>query len=197
MIHAGRDAVDTAAIAKLHGLSPDQARRVRPWAQLDHPDKITSGGRGKGQPDLWDLAQAKAYALGNRDEDIPTLPGPDAPPHPDDLLDRNECAALVHVDPKTWTDYKVGNSVDVCGRAHWHRRTVEAFKRKRDERAEGPRGGGRPPGQTEKKPRAQVAEEIRALVEGGETNAAEIARRVGVSHSAALTHVKRIKSAQK
>lgn len=199
MIHAGREAVDTAAIAELHGLPPSKARRVRPWAEHDHPARITTGTPGRGQPDLWDREQAEAYARGVRGDDLPTLPeapGPSNPGNPDDLLDRNECAALLDVEPKTWTDYKVPGGVSVCGREHWKRRTVEAFKRERDERAEQPRGG-RPRGSTEAKPRADVAREIRELVESGETNVAKISRRVGVAYSTAHQHVSEILSAQK
>ncbi|KJK46353.1 hypothetical protein UK23_23855 [Lentzea aerocolonigenes] len=197
MIHAGREAVDTAGIARLHGLSTDQARRVRPWAQPGHPDKITSGGRGKGQPDLWDLAQARAYATGQPVPDLPAGAALGSPGDPDDLFDRNECAAFAEIETKTWTDYKVPGSVDICGRLHWSRRVVESFKAEREERAQTHRPGGRPPGRTESKPRAEIAREIRELVASGETNVAEIARRVGVAYSTAMSHVKTVTQEQR
>lgn len=195
MIHVGRNAVDTAGIAKLHGFSPDKARRVRPWAQTGHPDKITSGGRGKGQPDLWDFAQAQAYVDRRPIPDLPPAAPLGSPGDPGDLFDRNECAAFAEIETKTWTDYKVPGSVDVCGRLYWPRRAVESFKAEREERAQAQRPGGRPPGRTESKPRAEVAREIRELVEGGEKNVSMIAERVGVAYSTATRHVKAIRQA--
>ncbi|MEU7525475.1 hypothetical protein AB0A74_07065 [Saccharothrix sp. NPDC042600] len=192
MIRAGREAVDTTGIARLHGLTPSQARRARPWADPTHPPRITTGTPATGQPDLWDEAQARAYARG---EPIPPLPTDDAP---EDLLDRAECAAELDVKPQTWTDYRSQGKIGqpdrvVCGREHWFRRTVEQLKARRDAARENPTGG-RPRGSGETMPRAEVARRVREMFEGGETNAAEIARQVGCSYSAARTHVARLKA---
>jgi phage terminase Nu1 subunit (DNA packaging protein) len=187
VIRAGRTAVDTAGLAALHGLTPRQARDAQPWNTEGHPARVTTGTRSRDQPDLWDAEQAAAFA---QRKPIPPLPTAD---HEDDLLDRNECAELVDVTPKTWTDYQSQGKVpepdrDVCGREHWYRRTVEKW---RDDRARrtGTPPGGRPPGSTEQRPRAELAQHIRELVAAGETNVAAIAREAGCAYSTARRHV--------
>jgi hypothetical protein len=191
VIRAGRTAVDTAGLAALHGLTPRQARDVQPWNAEGHPPRVTTGTRSKGQPDLWDTEQAAAFAQGKPVPDLPTVDDPD------DLLDRNECAALIEVTAKTWTDYQSQGKVPkpdrvVCGREHWYRRTVETVRDKREQQAGTPHGG-RPPGSTESMSRAEVAQRIGELVGSGVTNVAEIQRRVGCAYSTALRHVRRLR----
>ncbi|MEO6081577.1 MAG: hypothetical protein ABIQ18_00525 [Umezawaea sp.] len=191
MIPAGRTAVDTAGIAALHGLSIHQARRRQPppWAEPDHPTPLTIGKPAPGRPQLWDREQSAAYARG---EPIPPLPEPG---DPDDLLDGDESAALAGLTPETWARYRRAERVpatdaEVCGSERWYRRTIEQYSAEREHRADEPRGG-RPRGSTENMPRAEVERRIRELVDSGETNIAEIARRVGVAYSTALRHVHR------
>lgn len=199
MIPAGRDVVDVAGIAKLHGLSLRTARKRNPlpWKEEGHPEPLMAGKTAPGRPLLWDRAQAAAFARG---EPVPDLPA--HVEHDEDLFDDAEAAELVGLPLDTWSRYRRDGKVppaDVTlhGADFRYRRTIERFRQERAERADTPHGGGRPPGRTESKPRAEVAREIRELVESGETNTAEIARRVGVAYTTAANHVKAIAQAQK
>ncbi|GAB3902377.1 hypothetical protein GCM10029964_092760 [Kibdelosporangium lantanae] len=135
MIPHGRTPIDRLGIAELHNLSWSQARNfVKPWAQDGHPKPMS--GRGKsGQPFLWDLEQATAYAQHKK---IPSLP---TEPDPHDLLDRFEAAELAGVHPNAWEqDYYDGRVPEADARPYnvlmWFRKTVEAVKERRAEKAE-------------------------------------------------------------
>lgn len=205
MIPAGHAAVDIAGIAELHGLTLRQARTRRPWSQPGHPSPLTRGRPARGRPQLWDRDQAAAYARG---EPIPPLPSPGDPL---DLLDVTEAAELVGLTVATWTRYETYErartrppdeqpivpppDTTVCDVAHWHRRTVESYRDDRAARA-GTSRGGRPAGTTEHIPRAELGPRVAELLDqarrDGETlTTAEIARQLGVSYRAALTHVHR------
>lgn len=185
MIPAGRRAVDRAGVAELHGLTWRQAQRHRPWAEPGHPAPIT-----RGKPALWDRDQAAAHARG---EQVPALP---ETVDPGDLLDRWEAAELAGVDPVAWERDHYRERVpapdaQACGVLHWYRRTVEVY---RADRATPKRGGGRPPGRSETRPRAEIAERVQKLLDetehsGEPISVAEVARRVGIHYTTAHRHV--------
>ncbi|WP_112273638.1 hypothetical protein [Lentzea terrae] len=195
MIRAGRDVVDRAAIAQLHGLSESQANRRRPWAAEGHPTPVYAH-----KQHLWDTEQATAYANG---EPIPALPEVDSS---DDLLDRFEAAAVAGVAPNSWETGRSRGTFptpdDVKhGVPFWLRSTVADFVRFRAERAE--RGGynpsGRPKGTTGSRPaksqdleqriRAVLAELERA---GQPVVKADIARRLNINVSTLRYHLAEI-----
>ncbi|PPK63506.1 hypothetical protein V5P93_000440 [Actinokineospora auranticolor] len=204
MIHAGRTAVDSDAIAAMHGLSPAAAHKRRPWNDPDHPRPITRGRPVSGRPRLWDEAQARAYANG---EPIPALP---TRRDDRDLLDRGEAAELAGVTPDTWSKYQRTARTQaredtplvppadeiVCGAEHWYRATVKQCKRERAARAKAARGG-RPPGSGDRVPRTEIGPAIAELVHaaqanGERVNVAEIARTLGIAYSTAHIHVTRL-----
>ncbi|WP_018686513.1 winged helix-turn-helix domain-containing protein [Actinokineospora enzanensis] len=207
MIHAGRTAVDSEAIAVMHGLSPATAHKRRPWTDPGHPKPITQGRPVPGRPRLWDEQQARAYANG---EPIPALP---TRPNERDLLDRGEAAALAGLTPDTWSKYQRTARAQVregaplvppadevvCGVDHWYRATVKRCKRERAARATAARGG-RPPGSGDRLAREKIGPAVAELVHAARANdervnVAEIARTLGIAYSTAHAHVKRLTGA--
>ena len=58
MIRAGREVVDRAEIARLHGMTPATAERRKPWSADGHPPPVHARRQL-----LWDTEQATAYAM--------------------------------------------------------------------------------------------------------------------------------------
>ncbi len=196
MIPVGRDVVDRAGIAELHGLTSRQARRAKPWDQPGHPASITPGRGTGGRPTLWDHDQAVAFAAG---ETVPQLP--DAS-HDGDLLDRFEAAAEAGVAATAWEQDRYRGKVpapdeEVYGIPLWYRSTVTDY---RDQRTVTPRrrGGGRPPGSGEDRPRAEIRAEVHQLLReavdaGQPISTAAIARQLGIHYTTAIRHVHAIR----
>lgn len=187
MIPAGRDPIDRAGIAGLHGLTQLDGRR-RPWRDPTHPPPLSSVPGSRARPQLWDRAQATAYAAGQA---IPALPTGE---HPADLLDRREAAALAGVDPVAWKRDSYRNRVpprDAAphGVPHWRRHTVLAYRTQREQPRASPHPGGRPAGAREPLRRRDVAERVRELVaDQPQISTAELARRLGVHYTTAHRH---------
>lgn len=193
VIPAGRDVVDRAGIAELHGLSWSRARRAQPWHAPDHPKPVTTGQPTHGHPQLWDRQQAVAFALG---QPVPALPGQ---PHGQDLLDRFTAAQAAGVNPVAWArdvyDGRVpAPDVEIHGGDWWYRDTVETYRRQRDQPRPADQPLGRPAGRTERLPRGQIRAAVAALVAeatdtGRPINIAEIARELQIHYTTALHHV--------
>lgn len=187
MIPAGRDPIDRAGIADLHNLTHLDGRR-RPWRDPTHPPPLSSGPGSRAHPQLWDHAQAAAYAAG---EPVPALPTGE---HPDDLLDRREAAALAGVSPVAWKRDMYRNRVPAAdatpyGIPHWRRHTVLSYRTQREQPRQGPHPGGRPAGTRDPVSRGDVAARVRELVaDQPHISTAEIARRLGVHYTTAHRH---------
>ncbi|MEU1918374.1 DUF6292 family protein [Streptomyces massasporeus] len=127
-----------------------------------------------GRTRLYDGEQVDAYLAGRP---VPTLPSAD---DDEDLLDRQEAAALSGIPPHTWDRRKKNPSVSehmvlVGGVEHWPRRIVRDY-------TPGPRlrtggGGGRPAGAGDQVPRdllparvAQLLDDDPALTAAGVTD---------------------------
>lgn len=141
MIRAGRQVIDLHGIAELHGLTPANAKRERPWADTRHPKPLSKRNPTSKRPQLWDAEQAEAYADGRP---VPRLPQHD---DPDDLLDRFEAAELAEVSAEYWKRRHLsgrGPAPDAApyGVPHWTRRAVLADKAERAKTAG--KAGGRP-----------------------------------------------------
>lgn len=139
MIRNGRPVLDRFEVGQVHGLTPAQATRQRPWAEPGHPAPVNQPGGRKGA--LWDAAQVRAHVAG---EPIPPLPDEDAP---DDLLDADEVGERAGIATKTVLRYiPLGTIIPapdttIHGQPHWRRQTIEEWLPNRP----GPgAGGGRP-----------------------------------------------------
>lgn len=196
MIPVGRSAIDRAGIAELHGLSWRQARRVRPWAQPEHPAPITPGRPTNGRPQLWDFEQSEQFARGQQ-----VTPLPAGSIHDRDLLDRREAAEQAGVDPVAWERDMYRDRVPpadehILGGTFWYRGTVEDY---RAGRTTPRRGGGRPAGRGESVPRGELRQRVRELLrEAVETrvpmSTAEIARRLGIHYTTAHRHMAAVRA---
>ncbi|WP_457541869.1 DUF6292 family protein [Streptomyces filamentosus] len=140
MIRAGRasKARTLTDLATQQGLSISQYRRLKPYLEEGFPPPVSSPGA---QTVLYDADQVDAYLAGRP---IPALPDTDSD---DDLLDRNEAAAVLGIAPDSWSTYQTrsglaDHQVDVAGVTHWPRGIVHAHKTARDTRPQGT--GGRP-----------------------------------------------------
>lgn len=191
MIRYGRSVVDREGVGRLHTLPWHVARRVRPWAEPDHPRPVNQSEgepRRPRVPALWDSKQAKAYATGR------TIPTIDVADHPDDLLDDREVAALHGLTTSQFHRIHNDNRISVTipdpdaapyGVAHWRRATAEAMRLRapradRDHPTEHRRYG----------PQAQRRETLAAMATamaqpGKQINISELARRAGVSRMTA------------
>lgn len=195
MIRNGRRVIDRAGLAQMHGLTPAQAARRRPWGEPGHPPPVNRPGGRKGG--LWDELQVRAYLAGNP---TPALPQTDAP---GDLLDLSEFAALVDVEPATLAIYVTddlapASDEQICRQPHWRRDTVERFQRERPGRGV---GGGRQWAGHERRPRDEAhrrgAELIAsAAAEGRTWTARGLARELGVAPDTAGSMLKRAAQAQ-
>ncbi|MET7621957.1 hypothetical protein [Streptomyces sp. NPDC005408] len=139
MIPAGRTPLGTADVAKRMG-TKSLPRTVA--EQL--PEPISRQGA---RTFIWDSEQIDARLA---DGNVPELPEKESP---EDLLDREEAwqeliKLGVELKPSTWRSYLAHGYApkpdkEVCGVAHWYRRTILAWPGQRP--GEGA-GGGRPKG---------------------------------------------------
>lgn len=176
MIRADRDVLDLRAIARLHGLPWDTARRRRPWARPDHPRPVNRPARGV--PALYDAEQVAAAAAA---KPVPPLPTAE---QPGDLLDAHEVTEALNLRPATWRaylheGYAPPADAEPYGVPHWSRATVHAWREQRPGRGWwGPREATGSPGE---RARAVLAH----AEAGGERGLTitELARRARVSRS--------------
>lgn len=192
MIRAGRDVVDRAEIAQLHGLSESQANRRKPWAAEGHPKPVYAR-----KQHLWDKEQATAYAKG---EPVPALPEVDSP---EDLFDRWEAADAAGVHENSWeTGRSRGTFPAPDAHKHdvpfWLRSTVEEFVRFRAARGSY-NPAGRPKGTTGRRPAKSLdlEKELRKMLgylkrTGQPLVKADVARKLGINVSTLRYHLTQI-----
>ncbi|SFE54907.1 hypothetical protein SAMN04487819_11679 [Actinopolyspora alba] len=187
MIPDGHTPIDRDGVAALHGLTPRQAARRRPWNQPGHPEPLTRGRPTNSRPRLWDSYQVAAYATGHP---APPLPNRH---QPGDLLDRIEAAEYLGLTPTAWErDTYRARVPEPDARPynvpHWHRSTLDRHAADRARPREP--AGGRPAGARDATPRRDLAARVAELVEHhrsqhGRVNIAAIARELGIAYSTA------------
>ncbi|BBG20787.1 hypothetical protein RVR_P247 (plasmid) [Actinacidiphila reveromycinica] len=181
MIHAGRreHVITSAELAAAEGYTIGSWRtkklaRVpgRP-GPISHPTARTL---------LWDAEQQLAYRTGA------AVPALDMAAHPDDLLDRNEAAALVGVDPDSWDRYMHPSSpetekpITVHGVDHWPRHAIERWQANRP----GQGHGGRPGGAGDWLPRDEIQGAVADLLDRQPTlPTTAVSQHLGISYGAA------------
>ncbi|WP_229924232.1 DUF6292 family protein [Streptomyces capillispiralis] len=139
-----------------------------------------SGGRTR----LYDGEQVDAYLAGHP---VPALPTAD---DDDDLLDRQEAAALRGMDPQAWDRRKKDPAVHehmvlVGGVEHWPRHIVRDHT-PTPRRSTGTGGGGRPTGVGDQVPRDQLPARVAQLLDDDPTvTAAGVTDRFGVHRNTA------------
>ncbi|WP_240435033.1 DUF6292 family protein [Streptomyces sp. YIM 130001] len=131
------------------------------YTAAGHPPPINSPGA---RVLLWDSEQTAAYYAGTP---VPPLPTED---DGEDLLDRNEAAALLEVSAKSWDTYKhtpeiTPHLVKVKGVEHCPRRIVTAYRSARQAGPGDAAKPGRPHGSGDMVPRDEIPREIGALLE--------------------------------
>ncbi|MFG2774752.1 hypothetical protein [Streptomyces sp. NPDC048350] len=191
MIRAGRRKYvqNSSELAAAMGISIGTFRNTQPYTAEDFPPLISSeGARVK----LWDSEQTAARLDGRP---VPALPDKD---DDQDLLDRNEAAALLKVTPKTWDDYKrhpqiAPHLTKVKGVEHCPRGIVQAFKKSRDTGADaGPKG--RPKGSGDMVPRDEISARVGELLDDDPgVTLAIVQERVGLSYAAAARALPRLR----
>lgn len=188
MIRAGRTPLSTADVAKRKGL-----KALPRGAAQQLPAPISREGA---RTLIWDADQIDAYLTA---QDVPELPEQESP---EDLLDREEARAVlarlgVELKPEAWRSYinhgyapkpdKEGE--EVCGVAHWYRRTILEWPDQRPGEGAGagrPEGTGKPLDPSAKRiaRKEERKERIRAMLEdssGGQVTVKEIAEAEGIS----------------
>ncbi|MGW0573034.1 DUF6292 family protein [Streptomyces tauricus] len=137
-----------------------------------------------GRTRLYDGEQVDAHLAGLP---LPELPAADAD---DDLLDRQEAAALCGVSPTVWDRRKKDPAVSehlvtVAGVEHWPRRTVRDHT-PAPRRHTASSGGGRPTGAGDQVPRDQLPARVEQLLDDDPTlTAAAVADSLGVHRNTA------------
>jgi hypothetical protein len=203
MIPAGRTPLGTADIAKRMG------KKTLPRTVAEQlPEPISREGA---RTFIWDSKQIEAKLA---DRKVPELPEKESP---GDLLDREEARQEliklgVELKPEAWRSYinhgyAPKPDKEVCGVAHWYRRTILAWP---DQRPGEGAGGGRPPG-TGGKPLDRSADprlarkearkdRIRTMLKDsadGQVTAKEIADTEGISERQAQRLLSEIREAAK
>ncbi|MGA5771800.1 hypothetical protein ACPC36_30535 [Streptomyces pseudogriseolus] len=139
---------------------------------------------GAGRTRLYDGEQVDAYLAGRP---VPALPTAD---DDDDLLDRQEAAALRGMDPQAWDRRKKEPAVRehrvlVGGVEHWPRHIVRDHA-PTPRRSAGTGGGGRPAGVGDQVPRDQLPARVAQLLdEDPAITAADVTARLGVHRNTA------------
>jgi hypothetical protein len=137
-----------------------------------------------GRTRLYDGDQVDAYLAGRP---VPELPTADAD---DDLLDRQEAAALRGIDPQAWDRWKKDPTVSehlvlVGGVEHWPRRIVRDHT-PTPRRRTGTGGGGRPAGVGDQVPRDQLPARVAQLLDDDPAlTAAGVTDQLGVHRNTA------------
>lgn len=174
----GRRVIDTAQAAYRGVVSPATVRRRLHRAgvhAVNGPSHSTVVTR-RPRPELWDEHQVNAALAGTV---VPSLPEGESP---DDLLDRVETAdalgiTLISFD-QAWREDRLPHlrhPTVLRGVSHWRRADVDA------QRADPPRPGGRPRGESVS-PRQRVVDEWERQQHSGRTpTLTELAATVGVN----------------
>lgn len=189
MIRAGRRkyAQSSEELAAAMGVTIGTFRNKKPYSVEDFPRVISSDGA---RVKLWDSEQTAAHLAGRP---VPELPQED---DEQDLLDRNEAAALLKITPKTWDDYKTHPQIaphltKVKGVEHCPRGVVQAFRTGKDSGA-GPKG--RPKGSGDMVPRDEISARVGDLLdEDPAVTLATVQERVGLSYAAAARALPRLR----
>ncbi|MFC7261470.1 hypothetical protein [Streptomyces lutosisoli] len=191
MIRAGRRkyAQTSEELAAAMGLKIGSFRNKQPYTAEDFPPLISSNGA---RVKLWDSQQTAAHLAGRP---VPPLPEED---DDQDLLDRNEAAALLDVTPKTWDDYKTHPQIaphltKVKGVEHCPRGVVKAFRTPKDADAE-PVSQGRPKGSGDMVPRDEISARVGELLdEDPAVTLATVQDRLGLSYATAARALPRLR----
>ncbi|MFI0141915.1 hypothetical protein [Streptomyces luteogriseus] len=136
-----------------------------------------------GRTRLYDGEQVDAYLAGHP---VPELPTAD---HDEDLLDRQEAAALSGIPPHVWDRRKKTPSVNehlvlVGGVEHWPRHVVRDYTPAPRPRPSG--GGGRPAGAGDQVPRDLLPARVAQLLDDDPAlTAAGVTERLGVHRNTA------------
>ncbi|MEU6381679.1 hypothetical protein [Streptomyces sp. NPDC046909] len=184
MIRAGRRtyAQTSEELAAAMGISIGTFRNKQPYTAEDFPRAISSEGA---RVRLWDSRQTTAHLAGRP---VPELPAED---DEQDLLDRNEAAAVLGITPKTWDTYKKHPQIaphltKVKEVEHCPRGIVEAFRTARDEGA-GAKPKGRPVGSGDMVPRDEIAARVGELLdEDPAVTVALVQDRLGLAYATAV-----------
>ncbi|MGW1364501.1 DUF6292 family protein [Streptomyces chartreusis] len=193
MIRAGRRKYtqNSEDLAAAMGVTLGTFRNKHPYASQDFPPLISSDGA---RVKLWDAQQTAAHLAGRP---VPALPAED---DDQDLLDRNEAAALLGISPKTWDDnYKKNPDIAphltrVKGVEHCPRGIVHAVRAAKDARGDASPKGGRPKGSGDMVPRDEIAARVGELLdENPAVTAATVQTRLGLSHAAAARALPRLR----
>ncbi|MBO1332556.1 hypothetical protein [Streptomyces sp. VRA16 Mangrove soil] len=199
MIRAGRaqfvqtrDELAEAA-APFTGMKPSTFAKHKPYTAEGFPAPISSAGA---RVLLWDREQTAAYYTG---EAIPTLPEGGGE---EDLLDRNEAAALLGVSPKSWDTYKTHpeiqpHLVKIKGVEHCPRRIVTRFEDAR-KAAPGRAGNkGRPRGSGDMVPRDEIDARVGELLDAdAAVTSKTVIEELGLSYVTATRALTRLRGAR-
>ncbi|MEV3858118.1 hypothetical protein AB0J38_27780 [Streptomyces sp. NPDC050095] len=196
MIRAGRlGFVQTrdelaAAVEPFTGKKPSTFAREKPYAAAGFPAPVSSPGA---RVLLWDSEQTAAYYAG---APVPELPGVD---DDEDLLDRNEAAALLGVSPRSWDTYKTDPQIQpylvkVKGVEHCPRRAVAAYDGARRSALGRTGNKGRPRGSGDMVPRDEIADRIGELLDGDPAVTSKtVMEQLGLSYVTATRALSRLR----
>ncbi|MEV7416517.1 hypothetical protein [Streptomyces sp. NPDC089919] len=191
MIRAGcEDRVWTRKdVAAAMGARWSSFRTVRPYQAAGFPPPVSSPGA---RVLLWDAVQVRAHLDGKPVPDLPPAGGPE------DLLDRQEAAEHVGVEPVSWDKYRRGDrlkgtSRTVGGVEHWPRCVLDAYVQGRGVPL---LPVGRPKGAGDMVPRDELSARVAELLAASPAvTAREVAERLAVAHTTATAHLKRTRAA--
>ncbi|MCX4417794.1 DUF6292 family protein [[Kitasatospora] papulosa] len=190
MIRAGRrHLVRTLAdLAAQQGVSPQRYAKLKPYVAPGFPPPVSAAGA---RTRLYDAEQVDAHLLG---EPVPELPDQDEDA---DLLDRQECAAVLGVSPRTWDGYKsapllVEHVTEVGGVEHWPRGAVRQYRASRPGKAA---VTGRPKNTGDQVPRDQLPGLTAELLDADPAiTAARVTEELGVHRDTAQDALLRLRA---
>ncbi|GGO58815.1 DUF6292 family protein [Streptomyces lasiicapitis] len=143
------------------GMKPSTFAKHKPYTAEDFPAPISSDDA---RVLLWDSEQTAAHYA---DEPVPALPDTD---DDQDLLDRNEAAALLQVSPRSWDTYKTDpqikpHLVKIKGVEHCPRHIAAAYQAARQAGPGRAGNPGRPRGSGDMVPRDEIPQRVSALLD--------------------------------